>query len=189
LRATTEDTLAPARKAGANHLSDEEQVHRHAVGVWRFLRALGAAPPVADELCQEAFVVAWQKGMQRLEPRALGAFLRRTARHLWLRRHAADRRNRELFLELAKLGEDAELLWQRDCADDGEELVEAARRCVALMRGRARSAVELCYRDGCGRAEAAARLGMKENGVKTLLQRSRQWLKSCIERARNGERP
>jgi DNA-directed RNA polymerase specialized sigma24 family protein len=114
----------------------------------------------------------------------LGAFLRRTARHLWLRRHAADRRQRRQLREMEQLAADAEQLWLRDCADDGEALVEAARTCVGLMQGRSRMAVELCYRDGCGRAEAAARLGMKENGVKTLLQRARQWLKSCIERAR-----
>jgi RNA polymerase sigma factor (sigma-70 family) len=180
---TTQDVLAPAEPETIR-VPDEDWVHRHAIGVWRFLRSLGASPQLAEELCQEAFLVAWQRGVQGLERAALGAFLRSTARHLWLRRHAADRRQRQRFLELAQLGEDAERLWLRDCSDDGDVLLEATRRCLGLMKGRARTAVELCYRDGCGRAEAAARMGMKENGVKTLLQRARQWLKSCIGRAR-----
>ncbi len=164
---------------------DRDWVDRHAIGLWRFLRCLGADPNLADELCQEAFVLCWQKGAHTAAPAVVGAFLRRTARFLLLRARrsaaAAERRHAALAAELAR----AEALWQRDCADDGEGLLAALRRCLQRLSGRAAQAMTLHYGEGCSRAAIATELGLRENGVKTLLQRTRALLRQCIERSQH----
>lgn len=154
-------------------------VHRHARGVFRFLRVLGAPMAVADDLTQEAFVVAWRKQKQGLPGPALGAFLRRTAKLLWLE-HGRDAR-REARAHAAV----AERLWARDCAtDDGESLVANVRDCLHRLAPRARAALEQVYGDEGDRDAVAAQLGLLPNGLKMLLQRARQQLLECLRRKR-----
>jgi len=150
-------------------------VHRHLRGLYRFVRALGADAELAADLCQEAFVVAWRKGGAAMPDRALGAFLRRSARLLWLQHHRRERR-REKAIAAA-----AERLWV-DEADRRDERFAALRACVERLRGRAASAVRLAYGEGRGRSEIAAELGLRSNGVKTLLARTRRWLAECVGR-------
>jgi len=158
----------------------DDLVRRHLRSLWRYLRMLGAEAAEADDLAQEAFVVAMQKDALQNEPGLVAAFLRTTARHLFLRLRKAGRRERRLACEV-------EALWARDAAPDGgDRLVAAVRACVGELDGRARRAIELCYglhdNDAQGRAAIAHELGLQENGVKTLLQRVRQKLRECIER-------
>jgi RNA polymerase sigma-70 factor (ECF subfamily) len=155
-------------------------VQRHLHALWRYLRMLGADAAEADDLAQEAFVVAVQKGALHGEPALLAAFLRTTARFLFLRLRKAGRRARRLAAKV-------DALWARDAASDGgDALVTAVRACVGELDGRARRAIELCYglhdTDAQGRAAIAHELGLQENGVKTLLQRVRHRLRECIER-------
>ncbi len=148
-------------------------------GIWRYLRMHGATAHEADDLVQEAFVVALQKGALALEPAAAFTFLRRTARFLFLRR-------RQGGLEATLLADAVDELWSRDCAaDGGAGLLDALRRCLSRLTGRARRAVELSYglgeHDPASRDDVAAALGLQPNGVKTLMQRARQQLRTCIE--------
>ncbi len=159
----------------------ETFVRQHLVGVWRYLRAHGANAHEADDLTQEAFVVALRKDVAQSEPAAAAVFLRRTARFLFLRLHR-DTPTAE------PLADAVDMLWQHDCADDGDELLVALRGCVAQLDDKARRAVELSYglgaHDEASRAEIARELGMTDNGVKTLLQRTRQRLRECVLRKR-----
>jgi DNA-directed RNA polymerase specialized sigma24 family protein len=159
----------------------DAELQRLHLGVFRYLRMHGAAPAEADDLTQQAFVVAVQRGGLLLEPAASAAFLRRTARFLFLRARRDAKHHRDL-------ADAVDELWARDCArDDGDALLAAARRCVEQLQGRARRAVELGYGFGGdetrGRAAIARELGMQENGVKTLMQRVRKLLRACIERS------
>jgi RNA polymerase sigma factor (sigma-70 family) len=163
----------PAQSPAAG---DEAVVRRHVDGVWRFVRCLGASRDVADDLTQEAFAVAWQKGKQHLPPPALAAFLRRAARFLWLE-HRRDERRAEAVLSALALQ-----TWEDEGLDDGDGLADAARQCVQRLRGRAARAVQLAYGQGEGRDDIAVALGMRSNGVKTLLARTRAWLEQCIRR-------
>jgi RNA polymerase sigma-70 factor (ECF subfamily) len=157
-------------------------VRRHQLGLWRYLRALGAAADVAEDLLQETFLVAWRRLHDDRGDAAAAVFLRATARHLWLRR-ARDQGRRE-----AVVAELADAAWVRDCADDdGERWLDALRGCVGALDGRAREVVQRFYADGADRDAVAAAMGMKANGVKTLLQRVRATLRGCVERKLRGE--
>ncbi len=155
----------------------EQLVHLHLRGVWRFLRLLGCARDEADDLTQETFIIAFRKGLSDRSPPQVAAFLRRTARHLFLRsRHQRDRRARLLAAA-------AESLWQRSCAaDGGDRRISALRECLAELATKARQLVRMFYAEGRSRAEVAASLGMQETGVKTALQRTRSTLKECVGR-------
>ena len=166
---------APPPEATATAL-----VARHLAGVWRYLRMHGASPEEADDLAQDAFVIALRKGATSFEPAATAAFLRRTARFLFLRA----RRDQREAIELADAVDE---LWARDCAgDDGDGLLAALRACIGELQGRAREAIARCYGVGAatpaGRDAACAALDLQPNGLKTLLQRTRALLRTCIER-------
>ncbi|HEX5054255.1 MAG TPA: sigma-70 family RNA polymerase sigma factor [Planctomycetota bacterium] len=152
-------------------------VHRHARGVFRFLRTLGAPIAVAEDLTQEAFVIAWRKQKQDLPAAALATFLQRTAKLSWLE-HCRDRR-REGRARAAV----AERLWQQECAHDGGDAFSTAvQRCLAQLAPRARQALEQVYGEGVDRDAVAARLGLQPNGLKMLLQRARQTVLGCVRR-------
>jgi RNA polymerase sigma factor (sigma-70 family) len=159
-------------------------VHRHLRTVWRYLRTLGASADVADDLAQESFVVALRRGACELPAAATGAFLRRTARFLFL--HHLRQRHRDA----AHLGGFAdavdELFAREDAAGGSDEHLERLRACVASLPPRSRLAIERCYGiaadSDATRAAVAAALGLQPNGLKTLLQRIRQALRDCLER-------
>lgn len=160
----------------------EQLIRAHQTGVWRYLRTLGCDAGRADDLTQDTFVQAIAAGLEDRGTAATGSFLRETARYVYLRsrRRAARRSERELAAA-------AEKFWARQCAaDDGDGLLEALRACAAQLQDKAARAVQLQYADGRSRAELAEILGLTTNGVRTLLQRTRQWLRDCIERKTHG---
>ena len=156
-------------------------VHRHQLGLWRFLMVLGCRGQQAESIAQDALVTAVQRGVDRAEEAAAVRFLQRTARHLWLRERRDDRRRAERHAAAA-----AEA-WQRELAgDDGAGWLEALGRCLDELPPRSRQALERTYGDGLGRAELGVELGIGEHGVRTLLQRLRATLRTCIERRRQA---
>ena len=149
-------------------------VHAHQRGLWRFLRAIGCPGHAADEVAQDALLLALDRAVADAEA---PAFLRQAAKFLWLRRQRDDRRAAEHLVAAA------ERLWQRDCErDDGDGLIVALRACVEALPPRSRLAVQRTYGDDSSRAELAAEFGLGEHGVRTLLQRVRKALRDCIER-------
>lgn len=152
-------------------------VARHQGGLWRYLRTLGCAGQQADGLAVDALVVAVQRGAVRFDERAAAAFLRRTARHLWLKERRADRRR------AARQARFADEFWQRHLArDDGDEWLDALGVCVEALPERSRRALDRTYRDGLGRADLGEELGIGTHGVRNLLARLRAALRDCIER-------
>lgn len=154
-------------------------MRRHQTGLWRFLRLCGCRGAAAEDAAQEALVLAIRRGLAD-EPHAVAAaFLRRTARFVWLRDRRDERRR------AARQAAAAERIWQRELVtDDGAGWLEALDRCLGDLPDRSRRALQLTYRDGLGRAELGAELGIGEHGVRTLLQRLRAALRDCIERRR-----
>lgn len=154
----------------------ERLVRTHLRGIWRHLRTLGCPAFEADDLVQETFVVAFEKGLGDRDQHETAAFLRKTARHLWLRSRSKQGRRAEL------LAAAAEELWARLCRDDsGDDAGAALRDCIQGLGDRARRLVTLFYGEQRSRAEVAAALGMQETGVKTALQRVRSVLRECVQ--------
>lgn len=153
-------------------------VRQHQTALCRFLRLCGAGSH-AEEIAQEAFLIAIRRGFAAETATPARAFLRQTAKHLWLRRQRDER------LRLTRQAEVAEHLWQQQIApheDSGDAWLEALATCMEQLPERARSALERTYRDGLGRAELGTELGIGEHGVRSLLQRLRKTLKDCIQR-------
>ena len=159
-------------------------VQSHQAQIYRYLRYLGAAPHVAEDLAQEAFVAAFQKSTQVAgsEVAHQGAWLRGVARNLFLahcRRAKAD----PVHLD-TEFVEQSEGFWAREFADasDGRDHLEALWLCLQGLPPREREMIEFQYRLKKSRAEMAAAVGLTEDGVKTLMRRLRAMLAQCIEK-------
>lgn len=154
-------------------------IHRHQTGVWRYIRYLGADTTEADDLTQETFLAVARGGFAERDDRQTAGYLRTVARNqlLGLRR----KQNREVStVEL----EAADTVWAAAAGPDGSlaAYLDALRECVDSLEGRARQAINLHYHDQTSREAIAAKLEMQPDGVKTLLRRTRQILRECIER-------
>jgi RNA polymerase sigma-70 factor (ECF subfamily) len=153
--------------------------HRHQSGVWRYVRFLGADRTEADDLTQETFLAFARAEFVERDERQTAGYLRVVARNqlLALRR----KQNREIStVEL----EAADSVWAAAAGPDGSltDYLDALRECIEQLEGRARLAIELHYRERASREAIAAQLEMKPDGIKTLLRRTRQLLRDCVER-------
>ena len=154
-------------------------VARHQAGVWRYVRFLGADTTEADDLTQETFLALARGGFVERDELQTAGYIRVVARHklLALRR----KQNREVStVEL----EAADSVWAAAAGPDGSlnNYLDALRDCLGQLEGRARQAIDLHYHNQTARATIATQLDMKPDGVKTLLRRTRQILRECIER-------
>jgi RNA polymerase sigma-70 factor (ECF subfamily) len=169
--------MAGAAPSAATEAPDAGDRHR----LWRYLRALGADAGEADDLAQEAMLVAHQHAAQQpaRDADAQAAFVRGIARNLWLRSRRWWQRRREREVAVA-----VDELWDATAEHDGgDELLARLRDCLGALQPRGRRALELHYHDGLGWRAIAAELAMKANGVKTLMQRARHALRQCLERS------
>ncbi len=155
----------------------EQLVETHQHGVWRYLRFLGASEAEADDLTQETFLEVWRKPFEQLSRAATAAYLRNVAKNRFLMFIRA-RGRRPAVIDLEQAEHDF-AQFARD--DGGDAQVEALNDCMGRLDGRARQAVDLFYRDGHSREEAAKLMGMKDEGMKTLLRRIKEILRECME--------
>lgn len=167
---STSDKLPPRRLA--------ELINAHQADVWRYLRYLGAEAADADDLTQETFLALGRAKFQHRSRAETTAYLRTIARNqlLMLRRFQGR--------EIATVQLDAaEQVWAANVADAGMEgLLASLTECLEALEGRAREAVQLFYRENLSRAAIASALTMKPEGIKTLLRRTRDVLRDCIQR-------
>ena len=172
-RSTPTPTTAPPTAA------DPAWVEAAQRRVFRYLRCLRCPHDLAADFVQETLLQALR------EPAAEPAlpWLLTVARNLWLS-HCRRVARAPSPADLQQLHERA----VTELGDDGgDAAVAALRHCVAALPARSRQALDLCYRDELPRASAAARLGLGDDGLKSLLARLRAALKECIERRRNRD--
>lgn len=142
--------------------------------VRRYLRFLGAGRELADDLAQDALLAAlprWPAGDAPLP------WLLATARNLHRAALRAAGRRREI-VDADRLHE----LWERHVGDAGDAMREALRECLRGLPARSRRVLELRYGDELDRAAIAARLGLGEEGTKSLLARVRAAVGDCVRR-------
>jgi RNA polymerase sigma-70 factor (ECF subfamily) len=161
-------------------------VHRHQAGVWRYVRFLGADATEADDLTQETFLALARAEFVERDERQTAGYLRTVARNQLL----VLRRRQNLEISTVEL-EAADTVWATAAGADGSltGYLDALRECVDGLEGRSRKAIDLFYRDGARRETIAAALDMQPDGVKTLLRRTRQVLRECVERKLKNENP
>lgn len=153
-------------------------VRQHQAGLWRYVRALGADTSTSDDIVQETFLTLLEKPFEYRGPAATDSYLRTVARNRYI--SLCRKTGRQVLMdEFEQLESD----WQDLVKDtDGEELLWALRGCFSKLTPRARQALTLRYRENCSREDIAAALNMAENGIKTLLRRSRDKLRDCLEK-------
>ncbi|MGD9635365.1 MAG: sigma-70 family RNA polymerase sigma factor [Pirellulales bacterium] len=162
-------------------------IQRHQAGIWRYVRYLGATASEADDLTQETFLAVARSDFEERDLQQTAAYLRSVARNqlLVLRRR---QRRQVSTVEV----EAAEAVWAASAGEDGSlsDYLAALRECTDELSGRPRDAIELHYRSGASREAIAERLEMKPDGVKSLLRRTRELLRECVERKINSaDRP
>jgi len=153
-------------------------VREHQADLWRYLRYLGAAAEDADDLTQETFLSVARTPFELRTRSETSAYLRTAARnHLLILRRKQGRQVGVVDLAAA------EDVWAEMHPDgDSGALVDHLRHCCQALTGRAQDAVDHFYRHGLTREATAAAMGLTVDGVKTLLRRTRETLRQCVER-------
>ncbi len=162
----------------------ETVVHEHQLGVWRYLRLLGCSRELADDLTQETLLVAWRKGIPDDSPPGVAAWLRQIARFEFFNSRRSSKQRKEMDLAAVETVAARYVIEQA-----GDDTLAALRHCVDVLQGRARDAVLAVYRDQQSHEDVARLLGLKPNGLKTLLQRGRAALRECVDRKRKENLP
>lgn len=150
---------------------------RQLTEVWRFLRFLGCEASRAEDLAQETLLVLLDKDFEDRSEIATGAYLRRIAKNLYLK----DVRRSAQQAESLNM-EEAERNFVRQASGEKfQDYLEALRHCLSKITGRARKALELRYQSSNSRRQMAQELELSEDGVKSMLRRTREILRGCIE--------
>lgn len=166
---------APGAPDGA---AVEALVRAHEGDLRGFLRYLGCPSAEVDDLLQETFLTFLSARFEERDDRSTARFLRSIARHLFLKSlRRRDRQPPSLDLEAA------ESVWARFQDDGGgAPYLDALRRCLGALQGRAKEALELRYASGMARSAIADRLELSESGVHSILVRARRRLRECVAR-------
>jgi RNA polymerase sigma-70 factor (ECF subfamily) len=169
--------MEPAATANTTSFDPGQLIEKHQVGVWRYLRALGCEPALADDLTQETFLAVLQRPFQDYDPAATGAYLRKVAHNQFV----SFQRRAGKVTSVENI-EDFDQAWDRWAGNDsGEAMLEALRDCLQQLTERARMALRMRFRDRESRESIAQALGITEHGAKNLMQRAKTQLRECIE--------
>ena len=152
-------------------------IQTHQTGVWRYLRALGCDPTLAEDITQETFLAILQRPFQDINDAATAAYLRTTAFNLFI-----SHKRRAGKMTAVEDIEELDRTWAEWAGNDaGEALLDALRDCLQGLTERARLALEMRFREESSRAAIASVLNITEHGAKNLMQRAKQQLRDCIE--------
>lgn len=173
-------------------VADDDGRHRRFRALFqqqhRQLRAfLGSALAdwnLADDLLQEVAVVLWQRFDEIDDERSFGAFAHGIAVNMLRREFGGRHRRMRLLSPEAVERVAAGFAPDRDGTDedDGDERLQALRRCLDQLTARTRRLLDLRYREGIGLEAVAERVDGNAAAVKKALTRARSQLHGCIER-------
>jgi RNA polymerase sigma-70 factor (ECF subfamily) len=174
-----ERALLAAIRAGRQDGFDE-LARRHASAVRALLRRMGCEAATADDLTQEAFIIAFQRLSDLRGEASFAGWVKRIAARLYLRR-IKRRKGFEVGLEQAP--EQA-----APFSDPGLliDLDQALRRLSEFER----LGVTLCHGAGLSHGEVAEALGLPlgtvKSGIKRGLDKLRCYMDPELPRAANG---
>lgn len=152
-------------------------IANHQAGVWRYLRALGCDPTLAEDLTQDTFLAVLQKPFQDYNSAATASYLRRVAFNLFI----SNQRRAGKVTAVENVEELEAQFVDLAGEDHAEAALEALRICLEHLGERAKWALEMRFRDDLPRATIADALEISEHGAKNLMQRAKQQLRTCIE--------
>jgi len=147
--------------------------------VWAFLR--GAADPAdAQDIFQQACLVAWSSLDRYDRSRPFGPWLRGIAARLLLK-HFRQRRASLPLDEKAMEAVEARLdTFGRLPGETWDAKLDSLRECLSRVNEEGRRLVDLYYRDGLSCEDISRRLGHGIETVKKRLQRLRLDLYTCL---------
>ncbi len=183
--AQTEDSAVAEPRAGGPCAAGPELVRRHQEEIWWYLRFLGCQEAEASDLAQETFLAVLKKPPEDFGPAAVRVYLRKIARSKLLESLRKNRRAAAFDLDAAEATWAATQTGSSDGngGGNGEDAwLDALDDCLQTLEGRAKQVVDMTYRESRSRNEIAVALEMTESGVKSLLRRSREVLRQCVER-------
>lgn len=143
--------------------------------VQRYLRCLRCPRDLTQDLAQETMLQAVRSWPAQEPPLP---WLLVTARNLWF---AYCRRSRAV-VSMEQLQELHDRALRELGSDGGDGRVAALRACVEALPERSQRALQFYYEEGLTRGEVAERLGLSDEGVKSLLERVKLALKQCVQR-------
>ena len=161
----------------------EQIVRTHQAGIWRYLCFLGCDSAEADDLTQETFLAVMGRPLADLGPAPTRGYLRKVALTEFLK--ARKRQRIRTGLGDSEMAERACDLF---CGDDGgDRYLASLRACLKILAPRVHEALDLRYGENLSRKNVANRLGLTEDGVKSLLSRGLARLRACVERRQLDE--
>jgi len=171
--AARHDVDLAALSAAGERAAFGELARRHGGGVRALLRRLGADPALADDLAQDAFLAAYQQIEAFRGEVSFGAWVRRIAARLYLKRRRRDART-DL---MAEPPEPRALVFDGDARPIGHMDLDQA---LASLSRPERLCVSLCHGAGLSHAEAAEALNAPLGTVKSHVKRGLEKLRARL---------
>jgi len=164
-------------------LSPEELIKKYQNGIWRYLRVLGCEASLADDITQDTFLRVIRKGFEQYNDAATAGYLRKVAYNLFI--SVMRREGRKVVTDDI---EQLDASWNKWAgADNGDGLLDILRECLKGLTERARSSLELRFKEEHTRSAIADHLQITEHGAKNLMQRAKKQLRDCVEHKNQAE--
>ena len=166
------------RARGGDLRAFETLVVRYQSGIRAYVAMRIMTKDDAEDLSQEAFVIAWRK-LKEFEPGgSFGGWLRAIAGHL-VRNH-----RRKFRAEGVGGYEELDRLWNEQLKEktgDESDRLAALKDCLSRMDGPALGLLNDRYLDGMSVQELAEKTGKGYSALTTQLYRLRELLAICVE--------
>lgn len=167
------DVELVALAAAGGRAAFGELVRRHGSAVRGLLRRMGADAATADDVAQDAFLVAFQRVAEFRGEGAYAGWVKRIAARLYLRRRKRSAREvleaEPAAVEEASPHGEFDAARRMDLDEAMKTLSEAERLCVSL-----------CFGAGLSHTEAAEALGTPLGTVKSHVKRGLDKLRSRL---------
>lgn len=158
--------------AGGDDEAFAELVRRRQSWLRALLRRLCRDAALADDLSQQAFLLAWRKLRQLKAPAAFSTWLRSLAVNLWLQTvRSRQAQEREAGSETAEA---------LAAADDDPSLAIDLDQALEKLRPAERLCVVLCHAEGLSHAEISATTGWPLGTVKSHVLRGSARLRALL---------